>query len=255
MARLTVFIEATGSLIAVLLIWALATHGGAISDFLLPSPGAVLARIADDARNGGLVASLGLTLENAGIGYAIAGAVGTVLGILMARVKLVRWFFDPLISLGFPMPKIAFLPVFLLWLGPTDAARITIVAISAVFPVVVAAEAGAQGVEKTLIWSARSLGTSQRDVLWQIVLPAIMPQLFTGLQIALPVALVTTIVAEMLTGSDGLGGAMLEAMRFADSPGVFAGIVTIAATGLVVMRGMEILRRHVLRWHPETAEG
>jgi NitT/TauT family transport system permease protein len=152
------------------------------------------------------------------------------------------------------MPKIAFLPIFLLWLGPTDAARITVVAISALFPVVVAAEAGAQGVEKTLIWSARAMGTSQRDVLWQIILPAILPTLFTGFQIALPVALVTTIVAEMLTGSDGIGGAMLGAMRFADSPGVFAGIVTIALTGIVVMRGMEALRRRVLRWHAEAAE-
>ncbi len=254
MARITLFVEATGSLFAILLIWIAATHGGAISDFLLPSPAVVLARIRDDAQSGDLFASLGLTLENAGIGYAIAAVAGTILGILMARVKLVHWFFDPLISLGFPMPKIAFLPVFLLWLGPTDAARITIVAVSALFPVVVAAEAGAQGVEKTLIWSARAMGCSQRDILWQIVLPAIIPTLFTGLQIALPVALVTTIVAEMLTGSDGIGGAMLGAMRFADSPGVFAGIITIAITGILVMRGMEMLRRYVLRWHPETAE-
>jgi ABC-type nitrate/sulfonate/bicarbonate transport system permease component len=253
-ARLLLLIEATGSLIAVVLIWAAATHGGAISDFLLPSPSAVLARMAEDTRSGDLLESLAITLRNAGIGYAIAGVVGTVLGILMARVKLINWFFDPLISLGFPMPKIAFLPVFLLWLGPTDAARITIVAVSALFPVVVAAEAGAQGVEKTLMWSARSMGTSPRDILWQIVLPAILPTLFTGLQIALPVALVTTIVAEMLTGSDGIGGAMLGAMRFADSPGVFAGIITIALTGIVVMRGMEMLRRRVLRWHPEAAD-
>jgi ABC-type nitrate/sulfonate/bicarbonate transport system permease component len=254
MARIVGLIEATGSLIAILLLWMFATNRGAISDFLLPSPAAVLARMGDDLQSGDLLSSLTLTLENAGIGYLIAIFSGTVLGILMARVTLVKWFFDPLISLGFPMPKIAFLPIFLLWLGPTDAARITVVAISALFPVVVAAEAGAQGVEKTLIWSARAMGTSQRDVLWQIILPAILPTLFTGFQIALPVALVTTIVAEMLTGSDGIGGAMLGAMRFADSPGVFAGIVTIALTGIVVMRGMEALRRRVLRWHAEAAE-
>ncbi len=253
MARITGLIEATGSLIAILLLWMFATNGGAISDFLLPSPAAVLARMGDDLKSGDLLSSLSLTLENAGIGYLIAAVTGTVLGILMARVSAVKWFFDPLISLGFPMPKIAFLPIFLLWLGPTDAARITVVAISALFPVVVAAEAGAQGVEKTLIWSARAMGTSQRDVLWQIILPAILPTLFTGFQIALPVALVTTIVAEMLTGSDGIGGAMLGAMRFADSPGVFAGIITIALTGIVVMRGMEALRRRVLRWHAENA--
>jgi taurine transport system permease protein len=251
MARLIRLLESSGSLLLVAAFWYLVTRSGAISEFLLPSPGVVLARIIDDTRSGDLPTSLLLTLRTAGVGFAIAGIVGTALGIAMARIRVVHWFFDPLVSLGFPMPKIAFLPVFLLWLGPTAASQITIVAVSAVFPVIVAASAGAEGVEKTLLWSARSLGGTQRGVLWQIVLPAIAPQVFTGLQIALPVAMVTTIVAEMLTGSDGIGGVMLGAMRFADSPGVFAGILVIAATGIIVIRAMEWLRGHLLRWHPE----
>ncbi len=254
MARLNRALEASGSLLLVAALWYLATRSGAISEFLLPSPGVVLARILDDSRSGDLPESLLLTLRTAGAGFAIAGILGTALGIAMARIRLVHWFFDPLISLGFPMPKVAFLPVFLLWLGPTATAQITIVAVSAIFPVVVTTCAGAEGIEKTLLWSARSLGGTRRGVLWQIVLPAIAPQVFTGLQIALPVALVTTIVAEMLTGSDGIGGAMLGAMRFADSPGVFAGIMVIAATGIVVIRAMEWLRFHLLRWHPEQAQ-
>jgi taurine transport system permease protein len=251
MARLIRLLESSGSLLLVAAFWYLVTRSGAISEFLLPSPGVVLARIIDDTRSGDLPTSLLLTLRTAGVGFAIAGIVGTALGIAMARIRVVHWFFDPLVSLGFPMPKIAFLPVFLLWLGPTAASQITIVAVSAVFPVIVAASAGAEGVEKTLLWSARSLGGTQRGVLWQIVLPVIAPQVFTGLQIALPVAMVTTIVAEMLTGSDGIGGVMLGAMRFADSPGVFAGILVIAATGIIVIRAMEWLRGHLLRWHPE----
>jgi ABC-type nitrate/sulfonate/bicarbonate transport system permease component len=251
MARLISFVEATFSLLVVLLVWWLATRNGAISEFLLPSPGVVAARVVADTQSMDLPASLLLTLRTAGIGFGIAAVLGTILGIAMARIKLVHWFFDPLISLGFPMPKIAFLPVFLLWLGPNATSQITIVAVSAIFPVVVAAYSGAEGVEKTLLWSARSLGGTRHGVLWQIVLPAITPQIFTGLQIALPVALVTTIVAEMLTGSDGIGGVMLGAMRFADSPGVFAGIIVIAVTGIIVVRGMEWLRGHLLRWHPE----
>ncbi len=251
MARLIALLESTGSLIAVLVLWFLVTRFGAVDAFLLPAPGDVLARIADDTLSGDLLASLLITLRTAGLGFAIAGVIGTALGISMARIRLVHWFFDPLVSLGFPMPKIAFLPVFLLWLGPNAASQITIVAVSAVFPVVVAAFSGAQGVEKTMLWSAASLGGTRAGLLWQIVLPAIVPQLFTGLQIALPVALVTTIVAEMLTGSDGIGGVMLGAMRFADSPGVFAGIVVIAAVGVCVVRGMEWLRSRLLRWHAE----
>ena len=254
MARLIAMAEASLSLLALLALWYFVTRSGAISDFLLPSPGQVFVRIVADTSTGDLPTSLLLTLRTAGIGFAIAAVLGVVLGIAIARIALVRWFFDPLISLGFPMPKIAFLPVFLLWLGPGSASQITIVAVSAIFPVVVAASAGAEGVEQTLLWSARSLGGTARGVLWQIVLPAITPQIFTGLQIALPVALVTTIVAEMLTGSDGIGGIMLGAMRFADSPGVFAGIVVIAATGIVVVRAMELLRGRFLRWHEEKKE-
>jgi ABC-type nitrate/sulfonate/bicarbonate transport system permease component len=251
-ARIVSILEATGSLLVVLLVWWLATRGGAISEFLLPSPVVVAERIAVDTASWELPQSLLLTLRTAGAGFGIAAVLGTILGIAMARVAVIRWFFDPLVSLGFPMPKIAFLPVFLLWLGPNAASQITIVAVSAIFPVVVAAYAGAEGIEKTLLWSARSLGGTRHGVLWQIVLPAITPQIFTGLQIALPVALVTTIVAEMLTGSDGIGGVMLGAMRFADSPGVFAGIIVIAATGVVVVRGMEMLRAWLLRWHAES---
>jgi ABC-type nitrate/sulfonate/bicarbonate transport system permease component len=253
MARVIRFAEAWGSLLVLLALWMFATRAGAISEFLLPSPGVVLGRIVDDTVSLDLPASLLITLRTAMVGFAVAGIGGVILGIAMARIRFVQWLFDPLVSLGFPMPKIAFLPVFLLWLGPTDASQIVIVAVSAIFPVIVAANAGAVGVEKTLIWSARSLGGGERAVLWQIVLPAIMPQVFTGLQIALPVALVTTIVAEMLTGSDGIGGVMLGAMRFADSPGVFEGIVVIALLGGVIIRAMEALRGVVLRWHPEQA--
>ncbi len=245
--------EAWGSLLVLLALWAFATRAGAISEFLLPSPGVVLGRIFDDTVSLDLPASLLVTLRTAFVGFAVAAVGGVILGIAMARIRLVHWLFDPLVSLGFPMPKIAFLPVFLLWLGPNAASQITIVALSAIFPVIVAANAGAVGVEKTLLWSARSLGARPSEVLWQIVLPAIMPQVFTGLQIAVPVALVTTIVAEMLTGSDGIGGVMLGAMRFADSPGVFEGIVVIALLGGVIIRAMEWLRALVLRWHPEQA--
>jgi ABC-type nitrate/sulfonate/bicarbonate transport system permease component len=251
MARLISLAQATGSLLAVLLLWYLATAAGLVSGFLLPSPGDVLARIVADTMSGDLPASLLITLRTAGIGFAAAAVGGTVLGIAMARIRLVHWFFDPLVSLGFPMPKIAFLPVFLLWLGPNASSQITIVAVSAIFPVIVAAYSGAQGVEKTMLWSAASLGGTRLGLLWQIVLPAIVPSLFTGLQIALPVALITTIVAEMLTGSDGIGGVMLGAMRFADSPGVFSGIVVIALVGICVVRGMEALRAWLLRWNPE----
>ena len=163
----------------------------------------------------------------------------------------VHWFFDPIISVGFPMPKIAFLPVIILWLGVYDVSKISMVVLDAIFPVVTATIVGIRGVERELLWSARNMGASDRELLWQIALPAALPQIMTGLQVALPIALIVAVVTEMLMGGYGLGGAMMTASRFADSRGVFAGIVEIAVVGYVLVKGMAILRRRLLLWHQE----
>ena len=156
----------------------------------------------------------------------------------MSRNALAHWFFDPIVSVGFPMPKIAFLPVVILWLGVYDVSKITIIVFDAIFPVIAATVIAIQGVERELIWSARNMGASNRELLWQIVLPAALPQIMTGLQVALPLSLIVAVVAEMLMGGYGLGGAMMTASRFANSTGVFAGIVEIAVVGYVLVKVM-----------------
>ena len=90
--------------------------------------------------------------------------------------------------------------------------------------------------------------------MWQIVLPAALPQILTGLQVALPIALIVAVVAEMAMGGYGLGGAMMTSSRFADSRGVFAGIVEIAIVGYCLVKAMAILRRRLLIWHQEAME-
>ena len=144
----------------------------------------------------------------------------------MSRNVIARWFFDPIISVGFPMPKVAFLPVVILWLGVYDVSKITMIVVDAIFPVITATiDRHSAASTQELIWSARNMGASDRELLWQIMLPAALPQILTGLQVALPIALIVAVVTEMLMGGYGLGGAMMTASRFADSRGVFAGIV------------------------------
>ena len=161
---------------------------------------------------------------------------GILIGVAMSRNVIANWFFDPIISVGFPMPKIAFLPVVILWLGVYDVSKITIIVIDAIFPVIAATLIAIRGVEKELIWSARNMGANDRELMWQIVLPAALPQILTGLQVALPMSMIVAVVAEMLMGGYGLGGAMMTASRFADSRGVFAGIVEIAIVGYVLIK-------------------
>jgi len=114
--------------------------------------------------------------------------------------------------------------------------------------------AGIAGVERELLWSARNMGANEREVVWDVVVPAASPQIMTGLQVALPIALIVAIVTEMLMGGYGVGSAMVGAWRFADSPGVFAGIVEMAIVGFAMVRGMALLRRRMLLWHQEAME-
>jgi len=241
-------------LIALVLGWEVLSRSGAVSTFLLPPLSFVLQRVWDDGVSGDLTINLGMTLYRALAGFAIAAIGGVALGILMTRSRFVRWFFDPIVSVGFPMPKIAFLPIFMLWLGLYDVSKISMAAFNAIFPVIVATIAAAEGVDRQLLWSARSLGATERQLLREIILPAALPQILTGLQVALPVSMIVTIVSEMLMGGQGLGGAMIAASRFADSPGVFAGIVEIAVAGLCLVKGIAVLRRHLLIWHQEAQE-
>jgi len=240
-----------GAVVLLLVAWEFVAASGAVTPFMLPRFSAVLERIWSDTVAGDLFTNIGLTLYRALTGFTVATVAGVALGLAMTRSVGARWFFDPLISVGFPMPKIAFLPIIILWLGFYDVTKISMVVFDAIFPVVTATVAGIQGVERELLWSARNMGAKERELLWQVMLPAASPQIMTGLQVALPIALIVAVVAEMMMGGYGIGGAMMTASRFADSRGVFAGIVEIAAVGYALVALMAMLRRRLLVWHHE----
>jgi ABC-type nitrate/sulfonate/bicarbonate transport system permease component len=231
--------------------WEIFASSGLVTAFMLPRLSAVLERILSDTVSGDLLINTGLTLYRALAGFLIAVVAGIALGMAMSRSVAVRWLFDPIISIGFPMPKIAFLPVVILWLGVYDTSKIAMVVLDAIFPIVTSTIIGINGVDKHLLWSARNMGASDRVMLWQIVLPAASPQIMTGLQVALPIALIVAIVAEMMMGGYGLGGAMMHSSRFADSRGAFAGIVEIAVIGYCLVKTMAAVRRRLLLWHQE----
>ncbi len=239
-------------LLALLGMWELVSDLGLVRPFLLPSLSSVLVRIYTDAQEGDLIANLGQTLWRTLLGFGISGVLGVTIGLLMVRVRAVNWLFDPLVSIGFPMPKIAFLPIFVLWLGLYDVSKVTMIVFNDVFPIITATVAGVKAVEQQIIWSARNLGTGERRMMWDILLPAASPQIITGLQVALPIALIVAIITEMSMGGYGIGAVMQNASRMADSRGVFAGIIEIAVVGYILVKLMSYARARILRWHSET---
>ena len=239
------------SIVVLLAGWEILARSGTFTHFQLPAFSEVVERIWSDAWTGDLAINTALTLYRALAAFLICMVFGVIIGMAMSRNVIANWFFDPIISVGFPMPKIAFLPVVILWLGVYDVSKITIIVIDAIFPVIAATVIAIQGVERELLWSARNMGANNRELLMQIVLPAALPQIMTGLQVALPLSLIVAVVAEMLMGGYGLGGAMMTASRFANSTGVFAGIVEIAVVGYCLVKIMALVRRRLLVWHQE----
>ena len=249
-AFLARWMDAATPLVLLAVWWAVA-RAQLVDPFLLPSPVDVAARVASGLMDGSLSGAIAGTLMRATAAFGLATLICVPLGIAIARIRWMRWFFDPLISIGFPMPKVAFIPIFILWLGVFDASKITISAFSCAFTILAATTAAAAKVERFLIWSALSLGASRSALLAQVVLPAAAPRILTGLQIALPISLITMIAAEMIMGGEGLGGFMMRAGRFADTTSVYAGIVASGALGFMFVRLLEVVRRRLLAWRPE----
>lgn len=240
-----------GSLIALVAVWEVCARMQIVSPYLLPSFTGVLGRIWAEIGDGTLLVNLLDTLRRALLGFAIAVVAGVALGMLLARSVTAEWLLGPLVSLGFPLPKITFLPIFILWFGVYDTSKVIMVVCDAIFPVITATIAGAQGVERQIIWSARNLGARERDLWATIILPAAAPQILSGIEVALPVALIIAVVGEMMLGGSGLGGAMMQSWRFADSTGVFAGLLELSVVGFILIRIMAMVRRRLLRWHAE----
>ena len=153
------------SVVALIVAWEGLARSGQFTPFVLPSLSSVIERIWADAVSGDLAINTGLTVYRAMVGFLISMVGGILIGMAMSRNVIANWFFDPIVSVGFPMPKIAFLPVVILWLGVYDVSKITIIVIDAIFPVIAATLIAIRGVERELIWSARNMGASDRELI------------------------------------------------------------------------------------------
>jgi ABC-type nitrate/sulfonate/bicarbonate transport system permease component len=236
----------------VVLAWYVVVRFGAARPMFLPSPAAVWNAFLDSLHgDGAVLMPLLLSLYRAFVGMLIALIGGIVVGLAMARTRWVRRALDPLVALAFPAPKIAFMPIFILWFGIDSISKILLVAFTCIFPIVVSTYEGAISVPNVMIWSAQALGTSRSRILVRIILPASLPYVFSGIRVALPVALITAYTAEMIGGGGGLGSALMYAQRFFDTPTVFVCIVLMLLSGVIIDHALLKARNTLLPWQSE----
>jgi len=240
-------------LLLVVVAWELVARGGLVRPLFLPTVTAVLEQFWILLVEGEIVGPLMVSLYRAFAGLMLAVVFGVFIGLLMARSKWAKWALDPLVSFAFPAPKIAFVPIFILWFGIDHLAKILLVAFTCIFPMIVATYHGAVAVSRTVIWSAEAMGTPEGKMLYRIVFPATKPYIFSGVRVTVPVALIIAFTAEMIAGGGGVGAALMFAQRFFQTPTVFVYILIMLATGLILDRVMLRLRHWFIPWHDESA--
>ena len=176
-----------------------------------------------------------------------APAPGSIAGLAAGLIPGVRNFFDPLVAFLFAIPKIAFLPVFLLLFGLGHASKISIIAFSSFFPVFIASRHAVVSVNKVLLWAGENMGAPAGTMFFRVIVPASAPQLFSGIRIGLAHAFVILFAAELLGSQSGLGTLIAEGEQAARFDLMFAGIVTFAVLGFLSDRILMAIRRRVLR--------
>ncbi len=182
----------------------------------------------------------------------VAMLIGTVLaiplGLACGRSPRVDAVFAPLLYFLYPLPKVVLLPVLIVLMGLADAPKITLIAITIFFQVLVTVRDAAQGVPGQAVVSMRSLGAGRMDVYRHVIVPATLPDLFTALRISSGTAVAILFFAEGIAGSTGLGYFIVDAWALLNYPKMFAGIIAMALLGVILYEIFEIAERRLTRW-------
>lgn len=202
----------------------------------------------DGISKGNLLSLMGTTLYATLVGFALAAVLGLLMGYVMAEFKSVDVIARPLMNAFNSLPRVALAPLFVLWFGLGATAAIALVISLGFFIVAFSTYAGLQSASRDLLLLSRTLGTSRRTRFWKFVLPAAAPAIFAGLQLDLTYAFLGAVVAEMLTGSQGLGGYLAETLNTFQTTNFFGALVLLAIVAVVLAGIMRSLERHLLRW-------
>jgi ABC-type nitrate/sulfonate/bicarbonate transport system, permease component len=192
---------------------------------------------------------LGMSMQRVMTGYVAAGFVGILLGFLVGWFKVGEAIIKPFYSVLRSIPSIAWIPLAILWFGIGEKSKYFIIFISTMLIVMTNAIDGVKDVDEHLLDVARMLGTQEKQLFFNIVLPSAVPQIFNGLQVGLGAAWATVLAAEMVRSSEGIGWLILMGQSSMNMTQVFAGIIIIGVVGLVLALFMRFLEAKLCAWN------
>lgn len=237
--------------IGLLIIWQLLLMAGLGDRRFIPTPSDIAVRFVALASSGELAEHTVVTLYRVFAGFFAGVIPAVVIGLLMAMFKPVRIFFDPLIAVIFPIPKVALMPLLLLAFGFGDASKIAVVAIAVFFPVIINTYVGAANIDKIYWDVAKNYGASRMVLFTRIVFFGALPTIFAGLRIAMAVSFIVLVAAEFVASKVGIGYLIWNSWELLQVDTMFVGIVVIGLLGLVTSVLLRELERVVIPWKTE----
>jgi NitT/TauT family transport system permease protein len=231
----------------VLLWWALAAFGGYPS-YILPSPGAVAEEAWSMLADGSLPLHFGTTLLEAGLGFVLALAVGTVVGYLLAHSPIIARAVSPYIAISQGLPVVAIAPLLVLWVSDDIARKVIIVALIAFFPILVNTIVGLRGIDRSMLEVARISGANRLQTIRYVEMPLSLRAVLGGVRLGLMLSITGAVVGEFVSSDSGLGFLLMLGRGLFRTDIIFVGLVSLALLTLVIYAGVSLLERLLVTW-------
>ena len=236
------------TLLGLIVLWQIGDMLGAIPTLFLPAPVNIGIALYHLAISGELWNHLSASLARLAIGWIVGTVFGIGLGLAMGLSSLLRSPGMAVVSALFPIPKIALVPLFIIWFGIGEGSKIATLAFGVFFPTVIATAGGVDNVPRSLIRMAQGFGLGHTAIVRKIVLPAALPAILSGFRVTTSIAIVLLVAAEMIGAERGIGAFVLAAGNLYDTDNLLAGIVVLSLLGLAVSWLIGRAEKALLAW-------
>ncbi len=233
--------------------WTWASAGGALSPTLLASPGSVLSALRELWDSGQYPDALEVSLTRAGLGLLFGLAVGLTLGVLTGFSRLGEELLDSTVQLLRTIPFLSLVPLFIVWFGIGESARIVLIATATAFPMYVSSSGGVRNTDRKLVEAMRSFGMGRLAVVREVVLPGALPALLSGLRLSMTLSVIALIAAEEINSTSGIGFLMSTAQEYSRTDILTVCILTYALLGLLADAVVRVLERLLMPWRTQGA--
>jgi ABC-type nitrate/sulfonate/bicarbonate transport system permease component len=236
----------TASVAVFFVIWEY--YGRRMDPIFMAPPSAIFAAAIELTQSGALRKALVQTLWPFSVGMALTVIVGILLGIVIAQWRMMEYILDPFINALYAIPRIALVPLIILWAGLEFVGKVSILVSVAIFPITVNTYAGIRDVRGSMLEIGRAYGATEWQIFSKIVMPAAIPFIMAGVRLAVGLAIIGIIVAEFFTAISGLGGMIVEYANVFATAKLFVPIIVIAIVGVVLTELVMWLERRMSRW-------